>query len=328
MYKIRVNKMSALEKISSIIADELNVFKKAYIKSLDSENPLLQEIVAHVTKSSGKMMRPILVLLSAKISGGITEKTIKSAVALELLHVASLIHDDVVDNSTERRGLTSVMAEFKNKAAVLGGDFFLSTALCEAVSTQTVEVVGTIATLGRTLIDGELLQLSESRNHTFKEENYYSIIKSKTAALFSASARLGALSVEHVDEENLQRLTRLGENIGICFQIKDDIFDFEPNNNTGKPFGNDIQEGKITLPLLYVYNNSTEEEKQYISECILENNVDAIVRLVNEKGGIDYATAELNKYYTEAINLLNQFPDSEVKDALALYIEYLLNRNK
>ena len=320
--------MTTLEKISSAIADELNNFKKAYIQSLQSENPLLQEIVAHVTKSSGKMMRPILVLLSAKLSGGITEKTIKSAVALELLHVASLIHDDVVDNSAERRGLPSVMAEFKNKAAVLGGDFFLSTALCEAVSTQTVDVVGTIATLGRTLIDGELLQLSESRNHSFKEENYFAIIKSKTAALFAASAKLGALTASSSSNENVEKLTQLGENIGICFQIKDDIFDFEPNNNTGKPFGNDIQEGKVTLPLLYVYNNSTEAEKKNIEECILSNNVAELVRLVNEKGGIDYATEVLNKYYTEAINLLNEFPASEVKEALTLYIEYLLNRNK
>ena len=320
--------MTTLEKISSAIAEELNNFKKAYIQSLQSENPLLQEIVAHVTKSSGKMMRPILVLLSAKLSGGITEKTIKSAVALELLHVASLIHDDVVDNSAERRGLPSVMAEFKNKAAVLGGDFFLSTALCEAVSTQTVDVVGTIATLGRTLIDGELLQLSESRNHSFKEENYFAIIKSKTAALFAASAKLGALTASSSSNENVEKLTQLGENIGICFQIKDDIFDFEPNNNTGKPFGNDIQEGKVTLPLLYVYNNSTEAEKKNIEECILSNNVAELVRLVNEKGGIDYATEVLNKYYTEAINLLNEFPASEVKEALTLYIEYLLNRNK
>ena len=320
--------MTTLEKISSVIAEDLDNFKKAYHKSLKSSNPLLQEIVAHVTKSSGKMMRPTLVLLSAKISGGITEKTIKSAVALELLHVASLIHDDVVDNSAERRGLPSVMAEFKNKAAVLGGDFFLSTALCEAVSTQTVDVVGTIASLGRTLIDGELLQLSESRNHSFKEENYYSIIKNKTAALFSASSRLGALSVENADEENIEKLTKLGENIGICFQIKDDIFDFQPNNNTGKPFGNDIQEGKITLPLLYVYNNSTEEEKQYINECIVANNVEKIVQIVNEKGGIDYANSELNKYYKEAQQILNDFPASETKEALELYIEYLLSRKK
>ena len=320
--------MTTLEKISSAIADELNNFKKAYIQSLQSENPLLQEIVAHVTKSSGKMMRPILVLLSAKLSGGITEKTIKSAVALELLHVASLIHDDVVDNSTERRGLPSVMAEFKNKAAVLGGDFFLSSALCEAVSTQTVDVVGTIATLGRTLIDGELLQLSESRNHSFKEEIYFAIIKKKTAALFSASSRLGALSVENANAENIERLTRLGENIGICFQIKDDIFDFEPNNNTGKPFGNDIQEGKVTLPLLYVYNNSTEAEKQYINECIVANNVEKIVQIVNERGGIEYANSELNKYYYEAQKILEDYPASPVKEALALYIEYLLNRNK
>ena len=320
--------MTTLEKISSAIAEELNNFKKAYIQSLQSENPLLQEIVAHVTKSSGKMMRPILVLLSAKLSGGITEKTIKSAVALELLHVASLIHDDVVDNSAERRGLPSVMAEFKNKAAVLGGDFFLSTALCEAVSTQTVDVVGTIATLGRTLIDGELLQLSESRNHSFKEENYFAIIKKKTAALFSASSRLGALSVENANAENIERLTRLGENIGICFQIKDDIFDFEPNNNTGKPFGNDIQEGKVTLPLLYVYNHASEEEKKYISECIDEKNVEELVKIVAENGGIEYANMLLNRYYTKAQKILEDFPASPIKESLELYIEYLLSRKK
>ena len=320
--------MTTLEKISSAIADELNNFKKAYIQSLQSENPLLQEIVAHVTKSSGKMMRPILVLLSAKLSGGITEKTIKSAVALELLHVASLIHDDVVDNSAERRGLPSVMAEFKNKAAVLGGDFFLSSALCEAISTQTVDVVGTIATLGRTLIDGELLQLSESRNHSFKEENYFAIIKKKTAALFSASSRLGALSVENANAENIERLTRLGENIGICFQIKDDIFDFQPDNKTGKPFGNDIQEGKVTLPLLYVYNHASEEEKKYISECIDEKNVEELVKIVAENGGIEYANMLLNSYYTKAQKILEDFPVSETKEALELYIEYLLNRNK
>ena len=320
--------MTTLEKISSAIAEELNNFKKAYIQSLQSENPLLQEIVAHVTKSSGKMMRPILVLLSAKLSGGITEKTIKSAVALELLHVASLIHDDVVDNSAERRGLPSVMAEFKNKAAVLGGDFFLSTALCEAVSTQTVDVVGTIATLGRTLIDGELLQLSESRNHSFKEENYFAIIKKKTAALFSASSRLGALSVENANAENIERLTRLGENIGICFQIKDDIFDFEPNNNTGKPFGNDIQEGKVTLPLLYVYNHASEEEKKYISECIDEKNVEELVKIVAENGGIEYANMLLNRYYTKAQKILEDFPASPIKESLELYIEYLLSRRK
>jgi octaprenyl-diphosphate synthase len=322
------NKMTTLEKISSVIAEDLDNFKKAYHKSLQSSNPLLQEIVAHVTKSSGKMMRPILVMLTAKLSGGITEKTIKSAVALELLHVASLIHDDVVDNSAERRGLPSVMAEFKNKAAVLGGDFFLSTALCEAVATNSIDVVGTISSLGRTLIDGELLQLSESRNHSFKVENYYSIIKNKTAALFSASSRLGALSVENVDAENIEKLTKLGENIGICFQIKDDIFDFQPDNKTGKPFGNDIQEGKITLPLLYVYNNATEEEKQYINECIVANNVEKIVQIVNEKGGIEYANSELNKYYNEAQKILEDYPASPVKEALTLYIEYLLSRKK
>ena len=320
--------MTTLEKISLPIAEDLHKFKVAYKQSLSSNNPLLQEIVAHVTKSSGKMMRPILVMLSAQVSSGVTEKTISAATSLELLHVASLIHDDVVDNSDMRRGLASVMAQFENKAAVLGGDFFLSTALCEAVKTQNIGVMETISNLGRVLIDGELLQLTESRNHSFKEENYFAIIKKKTAALFSASSRLGALSVENANAENIERLTRLGENIGICFQIKDDIFDFEPNNNTGKPFGNDIQEGKVTLPLLYVYNNSTEAEKQYINECIVANNVEKIVQIVNERGGIEYANSELNKYYYEAQKILEDYPASPVKEALALYIEYLLNRNK
>ena len=320
--------MTTLENISLPISEDLHKFKLAYKQSLHSNNPLLQEIVAHVTKSSGKMMRPILVMLSAGLSGGITESTISAAASLELLHVASLIHDDVVDNSDMRRGLASVMSKFENKAAVLGGDYFLSTALCEAVKTQNIGVMETISNLGRILIDGELLQLTESRNHSFKEENYFSIIKSKTAALFAASAKLGALTAKSSSEENVEKLTQLGENIGICFQIKDDIFDFQPDNNTGKPFGNDIQEGKITLPLLYVYNNATEEEKQYINECIVANNVEKIVQIVNEKGGIEYANSELNKYYNEAQKILNNFPASETKEALALYIEYLLSRKK
>ncbi len=320
--------MTTLENISLPISEDLHKFKVAYKQSLHSNNPLLQEIVAHVTKSSGKMMRPILVMLSAGLSGGITESTISAAASLELLHVASLIHDDVVDNSDMRRGLASVMAKFENKAAVLGGDYFLSTALCEAVKTQNIGVMETISNLGRILIDGELLQLTESRNHSFKEENYFSIIKSKTAALFAASAKLGALTAKSSSEENVEKLTQLGENIGICFQIKDDIFDFQPDNRTGKPFGNDIQEGKITLPLLYVYNHASEEEKKYISECIDEKNVEELVKIVAENGGIEYANMLLNRYYTKAQKILEDFPASETKEALELYIEYLLNRNK
>ena len=201
--------MTTLEKISLPIAEDLHKFKVAYKQSLSSNNPLLQEIVAHVTKSSGKMMRPILVFLSAQLCGGVTEKTIRSAVALELLHVASLIHDDVVDNSAERRGLPSVMAEFENKAAVLGGDFFLSTALCEAVASQTLGVVETISNLGKILIEGEMLQLTESRNPSFKEENYFSIIKCKTAALFSALlllTRIGLVVIQNLLKKILQRL--------------------------------------------------------------------------------------------------------------------------
>ena len=320
--------MTTLEKISLPIAEDLHKFKVAYKQSLSSNNPLLQEIVAHVTKSSGKMMRPILLMLSAQVSSGVTEKTISAATSLELLHVASLIHDDVVDNSDMRRGLASVMAQFENKAAVLGGDFFLSTALCEAVKTQNIGVMETISNLGRVLIDGELLQLTESRNHSFKEENYFSIIKSKTAALFSASSKLGALTAENPSEETIEKLTKLGEYIGICFQIKDDIFDFQPDNNTGKPFGNDIQEGKITLPLLYVYNHASEEEKKYISECIDEKNVEELVKIVNENGGIEYANVLLNRYYTKSQKILEDFPASPAKDSLKLYIDYLLSRNK
>lgn len=320
--------MTTLDNISLPVSEELHKFKLAYNKSLHSNNPLLQEIVAHVTKSSGKMMRPILVMLSSKLCGGVTDSTISAAVALELLHVASLIHDDVVDNSDMRRGLASVMAQFENKAAVLGGDFFLSTALCEAVKTNNLGVMQTISSLGRILIDGEMLQLAESRNHSFKEENYFSIIKSKTAALFSASAKLGALSSSAISEENIEKLTKLGEYIGICFQIKDDIFDFEPKNNTGKPYGNDIQEGKVTLPLLYVYNHASEEEKKYISECIDEKNVEELVKIVAENGGIEYANMLLNRYYTKAQKILEDFPTSPIKESLELYIEYLLSRRK
>ncbi len=320
--------MTTLDNISLPISEELHKFKVAYKESLSSENPLLKEIVTHISKSSGKMMRPVLVLLTAKLCGGITVGSINAAVALELLHVASLIHDDVIDNSKMRRGISSVMAEFENKVAVLGGDFFLSTALCEAVKTQNIAVMETISNLGRVLIDGELLQFKESKEHSFKEENYFSIIKSKTAALFETSSKLGALTAKSSSGENVDKLTKLGEYIGICFQIKDDIFDFDPNNETGKPYGNDIQEEKITLPLLYVYNNASEEQKQYISECIMEKNIDELVKIVHEKGGMEYANQILNKYYTKAQEILSTFPPSEAKEALILYIEYLLSRKK
>jgi octaprenyl-diphosphate synthase len=320
--------MDRLVKISKPIVNDLDLFKATYRSALDTSNPLLKRIVEHVGNSTGKMMRPILTFLTANLCGGVTDKTIRAAVSLELLHEATLIHDDVVDNSSVRRGKPSVMAEFKNKAAVLSGDFFLSSSLHEAAESKNIRVVEIISSLGRILIEGELLQLRESTLRSYNEDTYFSIIKSKTAALFSASAKLGAITANDTSEESIQKFAELGEAIGICFQIKDDLFDLQPDNQAGKPYGNDIQEGKVTLPVIYAYNKASKEEKIAIDKYIVDRNVDKIIEIVNLAGGIEYSNQVINEYYTKAVKILQELPSSESKDSIELYVDFLLSRNK
>ena len=305
--------MDSISIIRTPIESELEAFKELYDSSLSSSNTLLDSVVAHIRQRSGKMMRPILVLLVARLYGVVSPATLHAAVSLELLHNASLVHDDVVDESTERRGQLSVNAIFNNKVAVLTGDYLLATSLVHAELTNSHQIIRLVSSLGQDLADGELLQLSNVSNHSFSETVYFDVIRKKTAALFAA------------------RL--LGEYIGICFQIKDDIFDYFDSKEIGKPTGNDMLEGKLTLPVLYALNRANDNQATEIALKVKEGTatLDEIARLIaftKENGGIEYAVRTMNAYKQKAFGLLASLPDSAICVALRSYLDYVVDREK
>ncbi|MBR6433024.1 MAG: polyprenyl synthetase family protein [Bacteroides sp.] len=318
--------------IKSPISEELEDFKELFESSLSSSNLLLNSVIAHIRQKNGKMMRPILVLLSAKLYGNVCPATLHAAVSLELLHNASLVHDDVVDESTERRGQLSVNAIFNNKVAVLSGDFLLATALVQVAMTRNHDIVGVVSALGRDLADGELLQLSNVSNPQFSETVYFDVIRKKTAVLFAACTKAGALSVG-ADAEKVEQARLFGEYIGLCFQIKDDIFDYSDSKEIGKPTGNDMSEGKLTLPALHVLNTVKDEAMRALAVRIKNGEAasDEIARLVEftkRQGGIEYALQTMYAYKEKALSLLASMPDTDVKAALAAYLDYVVEREK
>ena len=307
-------------------------FKRLFGESLSSSNLLLQQVIAHIRQKNGKMMRPMLVLLAAKLLDEVKPATLHAAASLELLHTASLVHDDVVDDSTERRGQLSVNALFNNKVAVLAGDYLLATALVQAGLTRSLGIVDLISALGRELAEGELLQLSNVRNEKFSEEVYFEVIHKKTAALFAACTKAGALSVG-ADAEKTEFLRRFGEYIGLCFQIRDDIFDYYESKEIGKPTGNDMLEGKLTLPVLYALNSTCDEEASALAVRVKAGKAtaDEIARLITfakQHGGIEYAIQKMDNYRDKALELLSFAPANDVTDALAAYINYVVEREK
>ena len=259
--------MNTIAAIKEPVKTEMQDFEKAFVSSLYTDNPLLSSVNNYVLKGSGKKLRPVLVMLAAKICGTVNDASILSAISLELLHTASLIHDDVVDDTNERRGKESVNAKWTNKISILSGDYMLSTALYYATKTQIMGVLELISNIGRQLSDGELLQLSNSDQIKTTEENYLKIIRKKTALLFSTCTEIGALSVNATLTER-EALRRYGEYLGICFQMKDDIFDYFENASIGKPTGNDIRDGKLTLPLIYALKNTSGQLKEQIVSWI------------------------------------------------------------
>ena len=318
--------------IKSPISEELEDFKELFESSLSSSNLLLNSVIAHIRQKNGKMMRPILVLLSAKLYGNVCPATLHAAVSLELLHNASLVHDDVVDESTERRGQLSVNAIFNNKVAVLSGDFLLATALVQVAMTRNHDIVGVVSALGRDLADGELLQLSNVSNPQFSETVYFDVIRKKTAVLFAACTKAGALSVG-ADAEKVEQARLFGEYIGLCFQIKDDIFDYSDSKEIGKPTGNDMSEGKLTLPALHVLNTVKDEAMRELAVRVKNGEAasDEIARLVEftkRQGGIEYALQTMYAYKEKALSLLASMPDTDVKAALAAYLDYVVEREK
>lgn len=293
---------------------------------------MLNSVIAHIRQKNGKMMRPILVLLAAKLYGEVCPATLHAAVALELLHNASLVHDDVVDESTERRGQLSVNAIFNNKVAVLSGDYLLATALVEVGMTRNYDIIDVVSNLGQDLAEGELLQLSNVSNPHFSEDIYFDVIRKKTAVLFAACTKAGALSVG-VDGEKAEYARLLGEYIGLCFQIKDDIFDYYESKEIGKPTGNDMLEGKLTLPVLYALNSTENSTAQAIavkvkSGTASDEEIAHLIDFAKQNGGIEYAIQTMYTYKEKALQLLSVVPDTDVKKALISYLDYVIERDK
>lgn len=325
--------MDYLSIIKNPIEAELADFISLFNQSLSHEDGLLGSALEHIRKRAGKRMRPMLILLMAKNFGTINEATQNAAVGLELLHTASLVHDDVVDESEERRGQASVNATYDNKVAVLVGDYILSTALLCVARTHSEQIVTYLAELGRTLSDGEILQLSNIGRKDISEDVYYDVIKQKTAALFEACAGIGALS-SGATEEEVEAAKQFGQNLGIIFQIRDDIFDYYDSAEIGKPTGNDMVEGKLTLPVIYAVNNGGNEDMRRLALKVKEHSVsaDEIAQLVDytkQMGGIEYAERRMWEFHAHAQQFIDdRVGQLDVKAALQTYLDYVIKRNK
>ena len=319
-----------LATIRKPIEAELARYCEIFRQTLQSDNELLSAALKHLSRKQGKMMRPIMVLLCAREGGMISDAVLHAAVGLELLHTSSLVHDDVVDESNMRRGQRSVNALWDNKAAVLVGDFILSTALHEVAMTDNPAVVRRMAWLGQTLADGELEQLNATHRNTFSEADYYTIIGKKTAALFSSCAYVGAM-LGGADEAKVKLLERYAHLTGLCFQLRDDIFDFDDTLNVGKPTGNDMQEGKLTLPVIYALNSSDDGYHRRLALKVRSHEasrleVQELVEFTIKNDGIDYAHQEMGRLRAEAQELLRSLSDVEVASSLKLFLDFVVDR--
>ena len=324
--------MDKLQQIRLPIVKEFEEFKSLFDASLQSSNPLLSEVLTYIKLRNGKMMRPILTLLMAKLFGEINYSALHAALSLELLHTASLVHDDVVDESDKRRGQSSVNAIYNNKVSVLVGDYMLATSLKHSAMTGSIRIVDLVARLGQNLAEGEIIQLTNINASEFSEEVYYDVIRKKTAALFTASAEAGAVAVNSSDEM-VQNARLFGEMIGIAFQIKDDIFDYYSSGEIGKPTGNDMSEGKLTLPALHVLNTLGDEKMCQLAFRIksldaTDAEISLFIDYVKKNGGIEYARQVMVDYRNKALDLLPSTADTTIKDALTAYIDYVIERKK
>ena len=322
--------MDYLATIRRPIATEMNDFVVLFNESLTHGDGLLEHVLSHIRKRGGKRMRPMLILLSAKNYGEVSEVTQNAALGLELLHTASLVHDDVVDESSERRGQASVNASYDNKVAVLVGDYILSTALLRVALSNNHQIVQQLAELGRTLAAGEILQLSNISNQEISEDVYYQVIDKKTAVLFEACAGLGAVSVGVKDEE-VEKAKKFGHNIGMIFQIRDDIFDYYDSKEIGKPTGNDMTEGKLTLPVIYALKNSGFDSMMTLAKKVKSGTINAdeiavLVEFTKQSGGIEYAERKMEEFAKEAQKYIDECVKPELKAAYTAYLDYVIQR--
>lgn len=322
--------MTQLEIIKKPIAEEFARFQQLFNESAATDNPLLREALAHIVQRKGKQMRPVLMLLFAKLFGEINDDTYNAAISLELLHTASLIHDDVVDESLERRGQSSVNATFGNKISVLVGDYVLANSLSYMARTENGEMAKVVSRLAQMLSDGELYQLFQSHENVVSEDVYFLIIKKKTAALFSACAQLGAISVNAKPEE-IEIAAKFGEFIGICFQIRDDIFDYYDDPEIGKPTGNDMREGKLTLPIIYALRHHGNEQMDSMVEqlktgALSDEGIAELIEFAKANGGIEYAQSVMDDYRERALSLLPKDGDPAIIDSIVAHLDYVIGR--
>lgn len=325
--------MTHLERIKHPITEELDRYKALFDRTLFHSDALLGNALEHIRRRSGKMMRPMLVLLSAKAAGRVEEATLHAAVAVELLHTASLVHDDVVDESDERRGQASTNALYGSKVAVLVGDYLLSTVLAEAGATRDLRIIERITGLGRSLAEGEIDQLTNIRNEAVSEEAYYRIIGRKTGTLFATSAELGALSAG-AEGDAMERMRTFGELVGACFQIRDDIFDYISDASViGKPVGNDMLEGKLTLPVIYALRETADAAMMELAQrvkkrCVTQEEISRLVDFTVQNGGIAYAERQMELYRSRGRELLAALPPSDVRTALSEYMDFVIDREQ
>ncbi len=319
-----------LSVISKPIKDELEHFNSLFKESLRSKVGIVDLIAKYIVKQKGKKIRPLLVLLSSKVSGGVTERSYRGAILVELLHTATLVHDDVVDSAEKRRGLPSINAIWKNKVAVLMGDYLLSRGLLIAVENDDFDFLKVITNTVKRMSEGELLQINKTRKLNIDEETYFRIISDKTASLLSTCCEIGAASATN-DPEKIKAMRNFGENLGIAFQIRDDILDFIGTSKIiGKPLGGDIKEKKITLPLIYALSNADKSTASSVIKLIKngkdKNNVLRVIEFVKESKGIEYAYSVARKYTQEAKKCLEKFPTSESKLALESLVDFVIDR--
>lgn len=325
--------MDYLSQIKRPIERDLDDFIALFNKSLSHTDGLLSQVLEHIRQRAGKRMRPLLILLLAKNYGSVSAVTQNSAVGLELLHTASLVHDDVVDDSEERRGQASVNAVYNNKVAVLVGDYLLSTALLHVSMTGNQSIVQYLSELGRTLASGEILQLSNIKNQDISEDIYYQVIKQKTAALFEACCAIGALSAG-ASENDIEKAKQFGQNLGIIFQIRDDIFDYYDSAEIGKPTGNDMAEGKLTLPVIHALNSTQDEAMRQLAfkvkdHSVTQDEIDSLVEFTKNNGGIEYAEKRMTDFRQQCCDYIcDNVRDDEVKEALNAYVDFVIMRNK
>lgn len=323
--------MSGIEKIIAPVKAEMSSFETYFKAALESKVPLLDKVTQYVVKRKGKQMRPLFVFLSCKLFGEANDTTFHAASLVELLHTATLVHDDVVDDANERRGFFSVNALWKNKIAVLVGDYMLSKILLLSIEKENIDLLEVVARSVKEMSEGELLQIEKARSLDITEDIYFDVIKMKTASLISTCCEAGAISIGA--KKYREKMRAFGEKVGIAFQIKDDIFDYGTPNNIGKPTGIDIREQKMTLPLIYALDHSSPKVKAELKNIVKNQNenstkIKRAIDIVIECGGIEYAYKIMNDYARDAISILDDFPDSDAKESLKALVDYTMNREK